>query len=317
MKKKILCTLALISALSTSAFAASATVAIDGKAVENSSVIRENGLTYISVRPLAEALDLDVEWLAETKSVVISNGGPLYITFTIGENGYTFAKTAPMKLSGAPIIADSTAYVPVDIVTDLLNFEVKEDNNVLNIITSANVETEDKTESDSAVEVNEGTGVVTEVSDEEILFNDYINGEVRLNKSTDVKVSDNEGNDFDINEIKVGAQLSVVYGDIMTKSLPPLNTPVSIEVISNEAEKGTGSVVEVSDEEILFNDDVKGEVRLNKSDNIKITDEEGNYRDINEITEGTKLTVIYGQAMTMSIPPLNNPVSITINTTNE
>ena len=74
MKKKILCTLALIGAMSTSAFADSTTVAIDGKVVENSNVVVEDGVTYIPVRPVAEALGLNVEWTAETKSVAISNG---------------------------------------------------------------------------------------------------------------------------------------------------------------------------------------------------------------------------------------------------
>ncbi len=217
MKKKILCTIALIGAFSTSAIA-SGSVAINGTAVENSSVMEENGNTYISVRPIAEALGLNVEWIGETKTVIISNGGPLYITFSIGENGYTFAKTAPMPLSGAPVIVNSTAYVPTDVITDLLSYEIKEENNVLNIITN-------KKETQIT-----GNGVVTEVSDEEILFNDSVKGEVRLNKSDDVNVTDLNGNTVDINSITVDTKLVVEYGEAMTMSIPPLNNPVSIVV---------------------------------------------------------------------------------------
>lgn len=330
MKRKILCTLALIGAMSTQVIANNnMTVAIDGNNVANSSAVVENGVTYISVRPVAEALGLNVDWASDTKTVTVSNKGPLYITFTIGENAYTFAKTAPMELSGAPVIIDSASYIPADVITDLLNFEIAENNNVLNIITGADVDVEDENTSGEAVEdnkedentsndavedeQNEGTGTVKEVSDSEILFEDDVMGEVRLNKSDDVKVTDEEGNAVDINTIEEGTKLIVEYGDVMTKSLPPLNNPVSITVCKDdESYIGTGIVTDVSEKEILFNDEVRGEVRLNKSDNVKVTDEDGNEVDINSIEVDTKLTVEYGKAMTMSIPPLNNPVSIIV-----
>lgn len=217
MKKKILCTLALIGAINTSAFAAES-IAFNGKTVDNSSVIEENGITYISVRPIAEALGLNVEWIGETKTVIISNGGPLYITFSIGNNGYTIAKTAPMPLSASPIIVNSTTYVPTDVITDLLSYEIKEENNVLNIITD-----EEKTQAT-------GKGIVIEVSDEEILFNDETRGEIRLNKSDAVIVMDEEGNELDINTISVDTRLIVEYGNAMTMSIPPLNNPVTIVI---------------------------------------------------------------------------------------
>lgn len=332
MKRKILCALALIGAMSTQTFADNTmTVAIDGNNIADSSAVVENGVTYISVRPVAEALGLNVDWASDTKTVTVSNNGPLYITFTIGENAYTFAKTAPMELSGAPVIIDSASYIPADVVTDLLNYEIVEEDNVLNIVTGADVSVEDDTASGEAVEnentenentsedaviseQNEGTGTVKEVSDTEILFEDEAMGEVRLNKSDNVKVTDEDGNAVDIDSIEEGTKLIVEYGDVMTKSLPPLNNPVSITVCKADEEKvtGTGVVAEVSEDEILFDDDVKGEVRLNKSDNVKVTDEDGNAVDINSIEVGANLTVEYGKAMTMSIPPLNNPVSITV-----
>ena len=216
MKKKLLATLALTASMAVSAFAGTA-VTINGQAVENSQAIVENGATYIAVRPIADALGLNVEWKADTKTVVVTNGGPLYITFKIGVNGYTFAKTAPMELSGAPIVVDSTTYVPADVFTDLFEYTVTNENGTVNIVT------EDKR---SAV----GFGTVTEVSADEILFNDEIKGDVRLSKGDSVKVTDENGNDVDINSITVGTKLTVEYGDSETMSLPPLNNPVSIIV---------------------------------------------------------------------------------------
>lgn len=216
MKKKLLATLALTASMAVSAFAGTA-VTINGQAVENSQAIVENGATYIAVRPIADALGLNVEWKADTKTVVVTNGGPLYITFKIGVNGYTFAKTAPMELSGAPIVVDSTTYVPADVFTDLFEYTITNENGTVNIVT------EDK---ESAV----GFGTVTEVSADEILFNDEIKGDVRLSKGDSVKVTDENGNDVDINSITVGTKLTVEYGDAETMSLPPLNNPVSIIV---------------------------------------------------------------------------------------
>ncbi len=216
MKKKLLATLALTASMAVSAFAGTA-VTINGQAVENAQAIVENGATYIAVRPIADALGLNVEWKADTKTVVVTNGGPLYITFKIGVNGYTFAKTAPMELSGAPIVVDSTTYVPADVFTDLFEYTVTNENGTVNIVT------EDK---ESAV----GFGTVTEVSADEILFNDEIKGDVRLSKGDSVKVTDENGNDVNINSINVGTKLTVEYGDAETMSLPPLNNPVSIIV---------------------------------------------------------------------------------------
>lgn len=216
MKKKLLATLALITSMAVSAFAGTA-VTINGNAIENANAIEENGATYIAVRPIADALDLNVEWNGDTKTVVVTNGGPLYITFQIGVNGYTFAKTAPMELSGAPILVNSTTYVPADVFTDLLQYTVTNENGTVNIVT------EDK-------EIATGFGTVSEVSDEEILFNDEIKGEVRLNKSDNVKVTDENGNSVDINSITVGTKLTVEYSDAETMSLPPLNNPISIIV---------------------------------------------------------------------------------------
>lgn len=216
MKKKLLATLALTASMAVSAVAGTA-VTINGQAVENAQAIVENGATYIAVRPIADALGLNVEWKADTKTVVVTNGGPLYITFKIGVNGYTFAKTAPMELSGAPIVVDSTTYVPADVFTDLFEYTVTNENGTVNIVT------EDK---ESAV----GFGTVTEVSADEILFNDEIKGDVRLSKGDSVKVTDENGNDIDINSITVGTKLTVEYGDAETMSLPPLNNPVSIIV---------------------------------------------------------------------------------------
>lgn len=287
MKKKILSTI-LLAAMLTSSVSAK-TISIDGNVVENSNVIEIDGNSYVSVRPLAEEMGLNIEWKADTKSIILSNGGPVYITFSVGKNAYTIAKTAPMPLSGAPVIKDSTTYVPVDVITDLLNYEVSIDGDNVNILT----------EVENALTVK---GEVAETSDDTIVFKDSQGRTIILTKSDDVDVVDFAGNKFDINLITTGSELEVQLSEAMTMSEPPINNPEKITVLPSK-----GEVVEVSEEEILFKDDKIGEVRLNKSDTVTVVN-----GDINSIKVGDKLNVQYSEIMTRSLPPLNTPIAIEI-----
>lgn len=253
MKKKLLCVLALTGVMSMSVMAAPK-IAVDNKVVENSEIVEQNGIQYFPVRPVAEALGLSVEWKAEDKSVVVTNGGPLYVTFKIGENAYTFAKTAPMPFSGAPVIIDSRTYIPIDIMSDLFAFEVMEKDDVVNIVTKyqeeiteepsleiVTEETEETTAEATADDTDKGfadleekakaSGTVTEVDEEKITFEDSERGTVILTKGGDTKAYDKDGNEIDINTITADMKLSVEYGPAMTMSIPPINNPVSVTVI--------------------------------------------------------------------------------------
>ena len=76
--------------------------------------------------------------------------------------------------------------------------------------------------------------------------------------------------------------------------------------------KATGKVVEIGDKEIIFNDEVMGEVRLCPNDDTKITDKDGNKIALTDIKVDDEIKVEYGDIMTDSLPPLNNPISIKI-----
>lgn len=246
MKKKLLCTLMLTGVMSVSAFAAPE-MAVDNNVIENSDIVAIEGTDYFPVRTVAEALGLDVEWQADTKTVIVSNGGPIYITFKIGENGYTFARTAPMESTGAPVIIEGKTYIPVDVISDIAGFEVEKNEKGYNVVLPQN-EAEDitsenhppiiiddnlfnNTETPSEAPSLTATGVVAEVNEEQILFNDDVRGEVLLNKSEGVIVTDSEGNSVDINDIKVDDKLTVEYNEAMTMSLPPINNPKSIIIM--------------------------------------------------------------------------------------
>lgn len=220
--------------------------------VEIGESISHKGLSYIPVRAFADALGLEVEWVAESKTVVVTNGGPIYVTFKAGENGYTHARTAPIPMSGEPVIQDSLTYIPADAAAELFSLDIEEDETSVNFVTQSvpdvTESTEETTEavtdeaseettvgeagetnSAEAEETDAGVeGVVAEVSDEEILFEDEELGQVRLNLGGDVVITDKDGSEIDASEIKAGDKLTVVYGEAMTMSIPPLNNPISI-----------------------------------------------------------------------------------------
>ncbi len=249
MRKYVLTGLVLAVLMGGSVFAdeAAKQVVLNGEGVGEAIVCE--GVDYVPARAVAEACGLNVEWIGETKTVVLTNGGPIYITFSIGENGYTFAKTAPMKYSGAPVLENATTFIPVDAATELLGLEMTEADGTLTFA-APEEETEEPTEEATADETQaegeeateeateeaaEGsvvrTGVISDKSDDEIIFTDSERGDVRLTTGGGVIIKDKDGKMISADELEVGMNVEVVFGPAMTMSLPPLNNPASITVV--------------------------------------------------------------------------------------
>lgn len=90
----------------------------------NETIFTEiNGTEYFPVREVFEDMGFNIEWQNDTKTVIVEKL-PLYITFTIGTDGYTIAKTAPIRLGAAPVIIDGKSYAPVSLFTDLLEMNL-------------------------------------------------------------------------------------------------------------------------------------------------------------------------------------------------
>ena len=227
--------------------------AIAGTTASVAKNITVNGDKITATAITQDGKTLLVEWNAEQKSVVLEDL-PLYVTFRTGVDGYTFAKTAPMPLGQAPIIIDSVTYVPVELFSDILAYTVDDTDNGIVIFdeteessteesTETTTVTEDSTETTTSAKSDEtateettevdakATGKVVEIGDKEILFNDEVMGEVRLCPNDDTKITDKDGNEIKITDIKVDNEIEVEYSDVMTDSLPPLNNPISIKVV--------------------------------------------------------------------------------------
>ena len=81
------------------------TITVNGSVLENSKVIEDNGTKMIPLRAICEALGFEVTWNNEARRIEIIKM-PAYITLTPDEDGYTFAKTAPIQLGKAPFLRD-------------------------------------------------------------------------------------------------------------------------------------------------------------------------------------------------------------------
>lgn len=233
-------------------------VIIDGSVLSNADVIVSNDVAMFPARKVFEALGYDVEWNNDTKTVTVSNL-PQYVTFKIGVDGYTFAKTAPFRIGTAPELVDGVTYVPVALLSEIFKMDVTVDRNekilILTIVDDVEDTTEETTEgvseestevvseedvSEESSENGENTEETTDTAvadvkvvsnkDNEIVVNDENLGEVVLILDDDCKIVFNDNSTGVIDDIKAGAEITVEYGDAMTASLPPINNPVKIVI---------------------------------------------------------------------------------------
>ena len=226
-----------VSAIAGTTASVAKNITVNGDKI-TATAITQDGKTLLPVRAVATALGLNVEWNAEQKSVVLEDL-PLYVTFHTGVDGYTFAKTAPMPVE---LFSDILAYTVDDTDNGIVIFDETEESSTEESTETTTV-TEDSTETTTSAKSDEtateetteadakATGKVVEIGDKEILFNDEVMGEVRLCPNDDTKITDKDGNEIKITDIKVDNEIEVEYSDVMTDSLPPLNNPISIKVV--------------------------------------------------------------------------------------
>ena len=281
---------------------------INGSEVADTMV--EGDRVMVPVREAAEALGYNVEWIADTKTVVL-NSGASYVTFAIGVDGYTFAKTAPMPLGKAAEIVDGKTMVPAELFSDILEYTV-------------NIEGGDV----SIAPLNQGTATVTEKGGDRLVVEDMVRGQVVLMIGEDTAITDDLGAALTLDDVATGAAVEVVYGDAMTMSIPPINNPVSIVVTSQPQETpATEETVEEEPAAELESLYISGEVtEVDETGLIVVTsdDEDAAYPVValvvTDATEGDgvdaqvgdKVEASFSQVMTRSIPPQAEAFSINL-----
>lgn len=248
------------SEISTKSIESKNSVIVNGELVENAETILSDGRLMFPARPVFEALGYEVKWDAENKRVEIVNL-PQYVTFIIGTDGYTFARTAPMLLEKAPELINGSTYVPLELLTEIMALTAETDENqniiitenVLETETASDTETKSDTETESETKTEETTASdetieSTETSDAgiendkanakvisldnfSILVSDIEKGEVILNVSNDTDILSEYGEKLSFADIKEDSELFIEYGEAMTMSIPPMNNPEKIVIL--------------------------------------------------------------------------------------
>nr|WP_317359692.1 stalk domain-containing protein [uncultured Tyzzerella sp.] len=280
---------------------------VNGELLENATLIKENNKVLIPVRNIFEKLGFEIAYNANTKVISMTKGAQ-YITFATNADAYTFARMAPQPLGQAPVVKEGVSYVPVELF-DLIGMDIKlTDNNVLYVGENLQ-ETEEKSTENTKdnVAAKKNQIIIKEIDEKNntITVEDDKRGIVVLNIK-DLKI-DYTTED---KQLMVGQALNVEYGEIMTASEPPINIPKSVKVVDKFS---YGEILNVEKDDknntrVLFKDEEMGEVVLNLAPDFKVN---FNTED-KELKKGQTLEVVLGRAMTMSLPPMTNPKSVSV-----
>lgn len=295
--------------VATKTIEAQKVITLNGNKIEAPAFYEKDGVVMLPLRALSEAMGFTVEWQGETGTIILTKG-PLYITLNAFADGYTFSRMAPVMLGVAPVLENGVTFVPEAFVTEVLDGAYRTGEGVVEIFDSE----------------TKNTALISAVNAEskQLEIVDIVKGEVVLNISEDTPIFDEQANTVKLEELKEGVTIRVDYSEAMTRSIPPQNTPNSIVVLSGspaaaipseEVPAGEAEVLEAYNKEqgtIIVKDSVRDEIVLVFSEATVITDAEGKAIGAEELKKGMKLEIVYGDAMTMSLPPINNPKSIKI-----
>ena len=103
---------------------------------EEFDIVDINGVDMAAVRPVAEALGLEVAWDNDLQRVSVGTV-QMGVSFLIGVNSYNKSKMTPFTLEAAPYLemteAGGVTYLPVSFFTEVLGCEAEIDNSVMTL----------------------------------------------------------------------------------------------------------------------------------------------------------------------------------------
>lgn len=308
MKKGFLKLTGLLMAavlMTTTAYAqetkADYSLTIDGEQMQ-ADIYKEDNTLFIPLRAICEKLEFNVEWVNETRTVILEKL-PVYITFSVDEDGYTFAKTAPMSLGHAPKIINDRTYVPSNFIDEILKGQIEISENSIDIKWAVEPE---KTEKDytnvTFIKIDE-TG--------KLLVNNFLRGDMLLNITDETVITNEDGEALKVEDITTENELKVKLSNAMTMSLPPQINAYEIIVTKNLAPvTKSGVVSEVVENEgkitqlvIGTPDDSENFFAVNVSDEIDVYDINGEKLSLSDIKEGSEISASLSAFSTKSIPP--------------
>ena len=313
--KKILMATLVVAILITSAFAASNSIIVNDQPLEGASYIVNEGRIMLPVRAICEKLGFTVEYDEPSDTVMLVKL-PVTVTFVPTVDGYTFARTAPMKLGVAPILVNDRTYVPVEFFKEIIPGTLTVENDVVSISWG-----EETVEVDVVMnETVEAVCSIKEITDEYIMVADYERGEVMAFVTDETLITDKDGNIVTKADLDINSEYVIEYAPAMTMSLPPQVTARKLTQTANEAKDVVdGQVCEVIVENDVVTAIVIGDkenpvlqTALNVSEQTTFKDAEGNAVTVDQIKVDSYIRAITSTMTTRSIPAQKAAYEITI-----
>ena len=313
--KKILMATLVVAILITSAFAASNSIIVNEQPLEGASYIVNEGRIMLPVRAICEKLGFTVEYDEPSDTVMLVKL-PVTVTFVPTVDGYTFARTAPMKLGVAPILVNDRTYVPVEFFKEIIPGTLTVENDVVSISWG-----EETVEVDVVMnETVEAVCSIKEITDEYIMVADYERGEVMAFVTDETLITDKDGNIVTKADLDINSEYVIEYAPAMTMSLPPQVTALKLTQTANEAKDVVdGQVCEVIAENDIVTSIVIGDkenpvlqTALNVSEQTTFKDAEGNAVTVDQIKVDSYIRAITSTMTTRSIPAQKAAYEITI-----
>lgn len=275
------------------------TLVIDGETMI-ADVYEDNGTVFLPLRAICERLGFNVQWDNETRTVVLEKL-PVYVTFNVDADGYTFARTAPMLLGNAPKIINDRTYVPSNFINEILQGEIEISEKNIDIRWLQEAEAEDVYENVTFIEVDE-TG--------RLLVNSFLRGDMLLNVSDETVIKNEAGEALKVEDITAERELKVKLAPAMTMSLPPQVNALEITVLDKLAPVVKNGVVSevVAEEGVVKQlvigkyEDGEGFFAINVSEETKVYNLDGEEVSISDVKVGSEITASVSATSTMSIP---------------
>lgn len=268
-----------------------------------------NGHKMFPLRYVFENLGFEVTWVEESQKIQL-NRGAVEIGMYIGQDSYYLSKRMPEPLGAAPtLINDETTYVPIEVLTDMLELKVIDNNDGTVLIVDP-------------AQVSFKNFNADENDYKSITVNDASKGDVivYITDNTEITVNGEKGSIEDIKNLETDTTIEVGYGVAMTMSLPPQTSAVLINITTADNGENTavenieftGIIKEVEEDRILIENN-GNELVLTISDDTLIT--RGNDKrvyKIDDLTVGTEVKGMRSGVEAQSLPPISNAVSIEI-----
>lgn len=138
LKKKVLFIAIVLSIISMNCISlianeyTSVNLLINGQSISTDQpAVIYNSRTVVPIRVIAEAFECDVDWINDTKTVVINQDGA-NIYLTVGSNIMTAemeGQSASMEIDTPPVIINNRTMIPISFISEVLGFKADWDAN--------------------------------------------------------------------------------------------------------------------------------------------------------------------------------------------